>query len=105
MVPTGTGKPGKMERHSPVKEKSGNFVKTGKDREFYSKYWKNQKNFCKTEKDIGKVSEIYQSEIVKTLQTWYHTLHKKRTLENTGKLQKILEKSRKFASLKKWEPC
>ena len=44
MVPTGTGnqgKPGKMGRHFPVREKSGNFVKTGKVREFYSKYWKN----------------------------------------------------------------
>ena len=33
MVPTGTGnqgKPGKMGRHFPVREKSGNFVKTGK---------------------------------------------------------------------------
>ena len=36
MVPTGTGnhgKPGKMRMHFPVKEKSGNFVKTGKVRE------------------------------------------------------------------------
>ena len=36
MVPTGTGnqgKPGKMGRHFPVREKSGNFVKTGKVRE------------------------------------------------------------------------
>ena len=32
----------KMGRHFPVREKSGNFVKTGKVREFYSKYWKNQ---------------------------------------------------------------
>ena len=34
MVPTGTGnqgKPGKMGRHFPVREKSGNFVKTGKN--------------------------------------------------------------------------
>ena len=33
MVPTGTGnhgKPGKMGGHFPVREKSGNFVKTGK---------------------------------------------------------------------------
>ena len=37
---------------------------------------------------MGKVSEICQSEIVKTLQIWYHTLNKKRTLKNTGKLQK-----------------
>ena len=36
MVLTGTGnqgKPGKMGRHFPVREKSGNFVKTGKVRE------------------------------------------------------------------------
>ena len=32
-----------MRRHFPVREKLGNFVKTGKVREFYSKYWKNQK--------------------------------------------------------------
>ena len=46
MVPTGTGnqgKPGKMRRHFPVREKSGNFVKTGKVREFRPKYWKNRK--------------------------------------------------------------
>ena len=38
MVPTGTGnkgKPGIVGRHFPVREKSGNFVKTGKVREFY----------------------------------------------------------------------
>ena len=40
MVPTGTGKPGKMGRHFPVREKSGNFYQTGKVREFYTKYWK-----------------------------------------------------------------
>ena len=28
----------------------------------------------------------------------------KRTLKNTEKLQKILEKSPKFVSLKRWEP-
>ena len=46
MVPTGTGnqgKPGKMGRHFPVREKSGNFVKTGKVREFCPKYWKYRK--------------------------------------------------------------
>ena len=46
MVPTGTGnrgKPGKMGRNFPVREKSGNFVKTGKVREFCPKYWKNRK--------------------------------------------------------------
>ena len=32
-VPTRTGKPGKMGRHFPVREKSGNFDQTGKVRE------------------------------------------------------------------------
>ena len=31
-VPTRTGKPGKMGRHFPVREKSGNFEQTGKVR-------------------------------------------------------------------------
>ena len=44
MVPTRTGKPGepgKMGRHFPVREKSGNFEQTGKVRENHTKYWKN----------------------------------------------------------------
>ena len=32
MVPTGTGKTGKMGKNFPVGEKSGNFTKTGKVR-------------------------------------------------------------------------
>ena len=39
MVPTGTGnqgKHGKMGKHFPVREKSGNFVKTGKIRKNYT---------------------------------------------------------------------
>ena len=72
MVPTETGKtgkPGKMGRHFPVMQRSGNFVKTGKVREFYSKYWKNQKKlYWKIEKkNTGKVGEICQSVMVKTL--------------------------------------
>ena len=35
-----TGKPGKMGRHFPVREKSGNFEHTGKVRENHTKYWK-----------------------------------------------------------------
>ena len=62
MVPTGLGnqgKPGKMGRHFPVREKSGNFVKTGKVREIYSKYWKDQKKlYWKIEKNTGKVKEM-----------------------------------------------
>ena len=41
-VPTRTGKPGKMGRHFPVREKSGNFEQTGKVRENHTKYWKPQ---------------------------------------------------------------
>ena len=44
-VPTGTGKtgkPGKMGRHFPVREKSGNFEQTGKVRENHTKYWKTE---------------------------------------------------------------
>ena len=41
-VPTHTGKPGKMGRHFPVREKSGNFEQTGKVRENHTKYWKTQ---------------------------------------------------------------
>ena len=41
-----TGKPGKMERHFPVREKSGNFEQTGKVREKvrenHTKYWKTE---------------------------------------------------------------
>ena len=56
MVPTGTGKTGKPDkngRHFPVTEKSANFVKTGKVREFYTKYWKNQKIYA------GKLGKKY----------------------------------------------
>ena len=40
-VPTPTGKPGKMGRHFPVREMSGNFEQTGKVRE---KSWKTTQN-------------------------------------------------------------
>ena len=41
--PTRTRKPGRTGEHFPVREKSGNFVQTGKVREFYPKYWKSLK--------------------------------------------------------------
>ena len=46
-VPTRTGKPGKMGRHFPVREKSGNFEQTGKVRENHTKYWKTEINWDK----------------------------------------------------------
>ena len=47
-VPTRTGKPGKMGRHFPVREKSGNFEQTGKVREKSGKITQN----------IGKLREF-----------------------------------------------
>ena len=44
MVPTRTKKPGKTGEHFAVREKSRNFAKTGKVREFDQKYWKIRKN-------------------------------------------------------------
>ena len=67
MVPTGTakqGKPGKMGRHFPVREKSGNFVKTGivreKSRNFTQNTGKSEniilENFLKYGKSQGNLS-------------------------------------------------
>ena len=62
-------------------EKSGNFTqKTGKI---------GKKLYWKIEKNTGKVREICQLVIVKTLQIWYHTLNK-------NELQKILENCEKY---------
>ena len=42
MVPTWTGKPGKMGEHFPVREKSGNFEQTEKVRDLCPEYWKSR---------------------------------------------------------------
>ena len=95
MVPTRTGnqgKPGKMGRHFPVGE--------------FCQDWKSQGILLKTlEKRLywkswGNLSES-NSENPTNMVPYF----KKRTFKNTGKLQKILEKSGKFVSPKKWEPC
>ena len=46
-VPTQTGKPGKMGRHFPVREKAGYFEQTGKVRENHTNYLKNIREFQK----------------------------------------------------------
>ena len=79
MVPTRTGKPGKMGRHFPIREKSGNFTKTRKVREFYLKYWKNQEKLdWKFEKKYWKSPANLLAVIVKTMQIRYHTLNNKK---------------------------
>ena len=45
-----------MRKHFPVREKSGNLVKTGKVSEFYSIYWKNQKKYT------GKLKKNWKSQ-------------------------------------------
>ena len=62
---------------------------------------KSEKLDWKVEKNTGKVREICQPVIVKTLQIWYHTLNKKKTLKNTGKLQKNTGKVREICQSKK----
>ena len=69
MAPTGTGnqgKPGKMGRHFPVKEKSGNFVKTGKVREKLGNFTQNtgkiRKNYTGKLKEILEKSEKFVSQ-------------------------------------------
>ena len=71
MVPTRDWKTWKNGTAFPVKEKSGNFTQnTGKNP---------KKNYTgKLKKTSGKVGEICQPVIVKTLQIWYHTLNKKK---------------------------
>ena len=89
MVPTGTGNQGKPGKMGGIFQ-LGNFVKTGKVGEFYSKYWKNKKKlYWKIDKNTGKVREICQQVIVKTLQIWCHTLNKKELL-------KILDSCEKY---------
>ena len=73
MVPTGIGQPGKMGRHFPVREKSGDFVKTGKVREIYSKYWKTLKKlYWKIEKKYWKSQRSLSASNNESLQIWYH---------------------------------
>ena len=51
-VPTRTGKPGKLGRHFPVREKSGNFEQTGKVREKSGKITQNTGKLRKFEINI-----------------------------------------------------
>ena len=45
----------KTREHFPVREKLGNFTKTGKVGEFYPKYWENQKElYWESEKTYWK---------------------------------------------------
>ena len=58
MVPTWTGKPGKMRKLFPVREKSGNFEQTGKVGEFYQKNWKHEGILPKIMEKLGNFSQF-----------------------------------------------
>ena len=82
-----------------VRELCQDWKSPGKVGEFYSKYWKNQTKLCwKIEKKKKKKKKYWKNQgnllasNSENLQIWYHTLNKKRTLKNTGKLQKITGK-------------
>ena len=86
---TRTGKLEKRETIFESGESQGILLRlkrSGKSREFYPEYWKNQKKlYWKIEKNTGKVKEICQPEIVKTLQIWYHTLNLKKNFRKDWK--------------------
>ena len=95
MVPPRTGnqgKPGKWEGIFQSGKSQGILSRLEKSGNFTQNTGKIGKNYTgKLKRILEKVREICQPVIVKTLQIWYHTLNKKRTLKNTGKLPKILE--------------
>ena len=77
-----------MERHFPVRE----FCQDWKSQGILLKILKNQKKlYWKIEKNTGKVREICQLVIVKTLQIWYHTLNKKKNFKKYWKSREICQ--------------
>ena len=105
-VPTRTGKPGKMGRHFPVREKSGNFEQTGKVRENHTKYWKTEINWDK----YYLIFLVIFKWTVHFLVKWIKfSVKKDKTLKkywkNGKNTRKVREKSGNFISPEKWEPC
>ena len=93
-VPTRTGK--------PVREKSGNFEQTGKVLENHTKYWKTQGIWDRYYLIFLVIFKWTVYSLLKWIKFW---VKKNKTLKNTGKWQKILEKSANFVTPAKWEPC
>ena len=112
-VPTRTGKPGKMGRHFPVREKSGNFEQTGKVREKSGKIAKNTGKL--REFEINIIWYFYILFLVIFKWTVYCFLkwikfsvkqtNTKKILENWKKYWKSQGKVREFCQSGKWEPC
>ena len=103
MVPTGTGKPGKMRKLFPGREKSGNFTQNnGKMREFYPKYWKSEENLVSFYLYFYFFSDFLKE--VYLLNRFLYFLNSLKHWKNTGIWKEKTGKSRKFVSPKMWEP-
>ena len=92
-VPTQTGKPGKMGRHFPVREKSGNFEQTEKVRENHTKYWKTEINW---DKYYLIFLVIFKWTVHYLLKCIKFSVKKTKHLKNTGKMAKNTGKVREF---------
>ena len=75
---------GKMGRHFPVREKSGNFEQTGKVRENHTKYWKTEINWDK----YYLIFLVIFKWTVHYLPKWikFSVKKKNKTIKNTGKM-------------------
>ena len=115
MIPTWTGKPGKMGKLFPVREKLGNFEQTGKVKEFYPKYWKIEgisPKYWKTERILASFYSIFFSNFLIEVYLLNRFLHLLNSLNETlikywkmeKNTEKIREKSGNFVSFKMWEP-
>ena len=71
-----------MGRHFPVKEKSGNFEKTGKVRENHTKYWKTFSDIEMNCVLFAKMDKVFSL--------------KKKPLKNPGKIEKNTGKVGEF---------
>ena len=94
-----------MGEHFPVREKSGDFAETGKVREFYPKYWTNQKKlYWKIKKKYWKSQGnlLASNSENPANMVPYFKKKKKTKIQYTGKLQKNTGKVREIC-LKKWE--
>ena len=94
-----------MGRHFPVREKSGNFEQTEKVREKSGKITQNTGKLREFQTNI-----IFYFLVIFKLTVYYfvemHKIfsYKINFQKNTGKMEKILEKSGNFVSPEKWEP-
>ena len=92
--PHRTGKPGKMGRYFPVREKSGNFEQTGKVRENHTKYWKTEINWDKYYLIFLVIFKWTVHFLVKWIK--FSVKKKQKIIKNTGKMAKNTGKVREF---------